>query len=203
MISLTRESQQIEDYLRADDVVDYTHPLVQQLARDLETSGASEEERIRAAFELVRDRVHHSVDIQSERVTCTASEVLAAGEGLCFAKAHLLAALLRAQGIPAGFCYQRLTVGETAAHGHVVHGLVAVHLSESDQWIRLDARGNKPGVQANYAAGTDVLAFVARPEFGEIDYPTIYATPHAKVLAALRAHTNCVELCERHLPERL
>jgi len=36
-------------------------------------------------------------------VTCKASDVLIYGTGYCYAKSHLLAALLRANAIPAGF----------------------------------------------------------------------------------------------------
>lgn len=43
-----------------------------------------------------------------ETVTWRASDVLRRGTGLCFAKAHLLAALLRAVGVPCGLCYQVL-----------------------------------------------------------------------------------------------
>lgn len=45
--------------------------------------------------EYVRDKVSHSADINEDILTCAASEVLKAGHGICFAKAHLLAALLR------------------------------------------------------------------------------------------------------------
>ncbi len=57
------------------------------------------------------------------RVTLARSDVLALGTGICYAKCHALAALLRAEDIPTALCYQRLTDGEG---GHAVHGLVAV-----------------------------------------------------------------------------
>ncbi len=52
-----------------------------------------------------------SADINGKVVTCKASEVLRYKEGICNAKAHLLATILRANGIPSGFCYQRLILG--------------------------------------------------------------------------------------------
>ena len=64
----------------------------------------------RACFEFVRDQIKHSWDFQLNPVTCRASDVLKHGTGYCYAKSHLLAALLRANRIPAGLCYQRLTV---------------------------------------------------------------------------------------------
>jgi len=151
----------------------------------------------------VRDVIHHSSDIRGTRVTCVASDVLSYREGLCYAKSHLLAALLRAQGIPAGFCYQRLLLGSTPAEGYVLHGLNAVYLSSEARWIRLDARGNKPGIQAEFSTEEERLAYVVQPALGEIDYPTIYAQPHPIVIKALQGHTNCLDLCERFLPDHL
>jgi transglutaminase-like putative cysteine protease len=63
-------------------------------------------------------------------VTCSASEALAAGTGYCFAKSHLLAAVLRANGIPAALCYQRLALDESAEESQrrfSLHGLNAVY----------------------------------------------------------------------------
>src|SRR5215471_6261520 len=134
------ESSLLEDYLREQEVVDYSHPLIQQIIRHLYSSAGAGTECIRKTFEFVRDSIHHSWDIQSPRVTCKASEVLHFGEGLCYAKSHLLAALLRAQGIPAGFCYQRLATGATPELRHTLHGLNAVYLPSQAKWIRLDAR---------------------------------------------------------------
>jgi Transglutaminase-like superfamily len=218
------ESSLLEDYLCEQEVVDYSHPLIQEamhLAGAVEclsgacgarinslehvpaTTPGAETERIRKTFEFVRDSIHHSWDIQSPQVTCKASEVLHYGEGLCYAKSHLLAALLRAQGIPTGFCYQRLAAGATPEMGYNLHGLNAVFLPSEAKWIRLDARGNKPGVQSEFSTGEERLAYVVRPELGEIDYPTIYARPHPKVVKALREHTNCLHLCQYFLPDQL
>jgi transglutaminase-like putative cysteine protease len=202
-MNLICESSLLEDYLCEQEVVDYSHPLVQQTIRHLYFSAEPETERIRKTFEFVRDTIHHSWDIQSPQVTCKASEVLYYGEGLCYAKSHLLAALLRAQGIPTGFCYQRLAAGATPEMGYNLHGLNAVFLPSEAKWIRLDARGNKPGVQAEFSTGDERLAYVVRPELDEIDYPTIYTQPHPKVVNALREHSNCLHLCEHFLPDQL
>jgi transglutaminase-like putative cysteine protease len=169
----------------------------------LSTSDAPETERVQRAYEYVRDHIHHSGDIYSAQVTCSASEVLQYGEGLCYAKAHLLAALLRAQGIPTGFCYQRLTLGDSPEMGHALHGLNAVYLAEAGKWVRLDARGNKPGVQAEFSTEKERLAYHVQSDLGEVDYPTIYARPHPKVVQALREHSNCLDLCEHFLPDSL
>nr|WP_269749949.1 transglutaminase family protein [Polyangium fumosum] len=82
---------------------------------------------------------------QAGPLTCTASEVLRHRTGFCYAKSHLLAALLRANGLPAGFCYQRLAHGS----GYCLHGFNAVELPGIG-WYRIDARGNKPGIDAAF-----------------------------------------------------
>ena len=194
------ESSLLEEYLYEHEIVDYSHPLVQETISQLHTASDPQMESVRKSFEFVRDSIHHSWDIQSLHVTCKASEVLSCGEGLCYAKSHLLAALLRAQGIPTGFCYQRLALGETAEMGYVLHGLSAVYLASEARWVRLDARGNKPGIQAEFSTGEERVAFVVRPELDEIDYPTIYAQPHPKVVKALREQADCLHLC---LPDQL
>jgi len=197
------DSSLVEEYLCEHEVVNYSHPVVQDSIRHLSTSADAETERVRRTFEFVRDTIHHSGDIQSTQVTCTASEVLLYGEGLCYAKSHLLAALLRAQRIPTGFCYQRLTIGATSEMGYALHGLNAVYLPSEARWIRLDARGNNPAVQAAFSTREEHLAYIVRPELDEIDYPTIYTQPHPKIVKALREHTNCLHLCQYFLPAHL
>lgn len=194
-MSLICESSLLEDYLREDGIIDYSHPLIQETIRQLDTASDPEIERVRKTFEFVRDTIHHSWDIQSPRVTCKASEVLFYREGLCYAKSHLLAALLRAQKIPTGFCYQRVALGETVEMGHVLHGLNAVYLTSTARWLRLDARGNKSGIQAEFSVEKERVAYAMRPELGEIDYPTIYTQPHPKVVKALQKHINGFHLC--------
>lgn len=139
------------DYLGSDEVIDLEHPEVQALAHQLRASHLDDADFAQAAFEWVRDEVSHSFDAQDSRVTITASDALSERVGLCYAKSHLLAAVLRAQGVPTGLCYQRLA--DDATNRAVVHGLVAVHLNNS--WHRQDPRGNKPGVDAQF--GTDVM----------------------------------------------
>jgi transglutaminase-like putative cysteine protease len=190
-------------YLCEHEVVDYSHPLVRETARQLQPVVAPETERINKVFTFVRDAIPHSWDIQSSHVTCRGSEVLEHRTGICYAKSHLLAALLRAQGIPTGFCYQRLTRGSTPETGYTIHALNAVYLSSEARWIRLDARGNKPGVQAEFSLEQEKLAFAVRPELGEIDYPTIYVQPHPKTVNALREHADCLYMCRYLLPDEL
>ncbi len=186
-------------YLGADDVVESADPGVVALAAELRLSHPDDVGYARAAYEWVRDTVVHSVDADDPRVTVSASDVLHDGVGLCFAKSHLLVALLRAQGVPAGLCYQRLY--DDSTDGHMLHGLVAVHLDGG--WHRLDPRGNKPGVDAQFSLGAERLAWTADPAQGEVDYPAVYATPAATVIDALRGSDDALALCASGLPSDL
>jgi transglutaminase-like putative cysteine protease len=160
-------------------------------------------EQISATCACVRDTIPHSWDIQGTHLTRTASEVLQQKTGMCSAKAHLLAALLRTQGTPAGFCSQRLTRGDTPESGSVIHGLNAVSVSSIQKWVRLDARGNKPGVQTEFSLEGERLAYSVRPELGEIDDPTIYAQPHPTTVKVLQEQTDCLSRMQHCLPDRL
>ncbi len=113
-----------EEYLGSDDVVQAAAPEIRSLARTIRGERRDDVEFARAAFEWVRDEIRHSWDAQDPRVTVTATEVLDHGVGLCYAKSHLLAALLRSHQVPAGLCYQRVN----GSDGFFVYGLVAVYL---------------------------------------------------------------------------
>ncbi|EKO39355.1 MAG: transglutaminase-like enzyme, predicted cysteine protease [Solidesulfovibrio magneticus str. Maddingley MBC34] len=174
-------------YLAASTYLDHDHPAVAAKAAALAPADASDEAAARAAFVFVRDAIRHSVDFRQNPVTRRASEVLAHGTGYCYAKAHLLAALLRARGVPAGLCYQRLVLDPDRFPGrYCLHGLVAVHL-RAHGWHRIDPRGNKPGVDARFTPPVERLAFaVSAP--GEADLSGVFADPLPVVLAALHRH---------------
>ena len=106
--------------------------------------------------------------------------------GYCYAKSHLLAALLRANKIPAGLCYQRLTI--TDAPPFCLHGLNAVYIAELG-WFRVDARGNKEDVTAEFCPPIEKLPFATALE-GEADLPEIWAEPLPDVVKVLtRSHS--------------
>ncbi len=203
-IALIPESASLADYQAPSTVVNSEHPAIADRARSLTTAVTSPTEQVKIVYEWVRDAIAHTCDIQAELVTCTASEVLAQGHGFCFAKAHLLAALLRHCGIPTGFCYQRLVFDDAQPTHHTLHGLNAVYLAERDRWVRLDARGNKLGVQAEFNGDghREQLAFPSRPHLGEVNYPTIYTQPHPLVVTALQTHPTAAALIA-HLPTAL
>jgi hypothetical protein len=47
------------------------------------------------------------------------------------------------------------------------------------------------------------LAFSIRPEMGEIDYPSNYATPPECIVDTLLGHVDCMEMYARGLPSEL
>ena len=104
-------------FLRATEIIDWQEPTVQSLAGELSIGAADPVEIARRCFEWVRDEVRHSRDFGLSVLTCSASEVLRERSGYCYAKSHLLAALLRANGIRAGLCYQRLVIDKQSSRG--------------------------------------------------------------------------------------
>ncbi|MEN6348631.1 MAG: transglutaminase family protein [Syntrophomonas sp.] len=187
------QSHSLQDYLPELDV-DYNHPLIVERVNELFSGPLNEIDTVKTAFEYVRDKIAHSFDIQSSRVTCRASEVLYFGHGICYAKSNLLAAILRSQGIPAGFCYQLLTLGDTPNTGYCIHALNAVYLQTLQRWIRLDARGNKDGINAQFSIYEEKLAFPIRKEYNEKDFPVIYIEPSARTITALKQSPDCAAL---------
>ncbi|MEG0377690.1 MAG: transglutaminase family protein [Eubacterium sp.] len=196
-------SSDLSDYLKSTCYVNYENKRVAKQAKELFEQCPDLISGIKHVFEFVRDDVVHSWDIGSRRITVTAPEVLAYREGICYAKSNLLAALLRFGGVPTGFCYQRLVLGDTPDTGHCIHALNAVYLKDRDLWIRLDARGNKAGVDAQFSIEEEKLAFKVRPEYGEIDYKEIYPDPLPQTMRALEKNEDCIDMCEGRLPQQL
>jgi transglutaminase-like putative cysteine protease len=141
----------IEPFRRSTAVIDWQHPDIVAKASALRGTDASVTSIARRCFEWVRDEIKHSHDHGLHPVTCVASDVLRVGSGYCYAKSHLLAALLRANGLSAGFCYQRLSRDDNGPPS-CLHGLNAVWLSahergpttpprrgRADRWFRDDA----------------------------------------------------------------
>ncbi len=107
--------------------------------------------------------------------------------GWCYAKAILLVALLRANGIPAGFAYQRLSCSEYKKDIYCLHGLNWVYLKEYG-WYRVDARGNKNGVNAEFTPPHEKLAFNIGE--GEFDLSKNLYNPMPEVIEALQKYKS-------------
>ena len=183
--------------LQQSEIINWLHPAVLAKATELAAGLPDKTEIARRCFTFVRDQIRHSWDYRQNPVTCRASDVLEQATGYCYAKSHLLAALLRANGIPAGLCYQRLSVGDNGP-SYCLHGLNAVWL-EPYGWYRIDARGNKPGVDARFCPPMEQLAFqLHAPD--EVDLPEIWPEPLAMVVQVL---TGCATVDEvyQNLPD--
>jgi transglutaminase-like putative cysteine protease len=187
----------MQRYLSPSTYIDFDTPEVGAVARRLAEGAASELDVARACFEFVRDAIRHSVDYQLNPVTCKASDVLRHKTGYCYAKSHLLAALLRANGIPAGLCYQRLSVGDSGAP-YCLHGLNAVYLRDVG-WYRIDARGNKSGVDARFEPPLERLAFATRAREERL-LPEVWAEPLPVVVDVLECYDTW-DLVLANLPD--
>ena len=173
-------------FLASCDIIDWQSAPIRELATRL-TSGANGLDAISILFNWVRDSIAHTGDAGRGKITLRASEVLRERTGLCYAKSHLLVALLRAESIPAGLCYQRLPLDDRAP-SFVLHGLVGV-LMPDQRFLRIDPRGNKPGSDARFIPGRESLAF-ATTSPGETDLPGVFARPISAVVVALSGAQN-------------
>ncbi len=187
----------MKKYLEFSQYIDWQHPDVLEKAAELATAGKDKQQIAKVCFKFVRDEIKHSWDYQLNPVTCKASDVLIHGTGYCYAKSHLLAALLRANDIPAGLCYQRLTISDDKPP-FCLHGLNAIYIEEYG-WYRVDARGNKPGLQADFTPPVERLAYSIATE-GETDLPEIWSEPLAVVVQALENGSDYLHISE-NLPD--
>ncbi|MBU0968843.1 MAG: transglutaminase family protein [Proteobacteria bacterium] len=187
----------MDNYLQSTRIIDWQHPAVLAKAKELAAGRTDPTTVAESCFVWVRDAVRHIDDYNIQEISCSASKVLLSGSGICYAKSHLLAALLRANSIPAGFCYQRLSRDDKGAP-FCLHGLNAAYLPDIG-WYRIDARGNKAGVNAQFAPPTEHLAFSIRLA-GEADLPEIWPSPLPMVIEALRRYRTKDELWD-NLPD--
>lgn len=171
-------------YLQVSEIIDWQHPAVIELAQKIAGEHQTERAIIKACFEWVRDQIRHSCDYQMNPVTCQASEVLYYKTGFCYAKSHLLAALLRANQISTGFCYQRLSINDQE-EPYCLHGLNAVFLADLG-WYRIDPRGNQLDINAQFNPPQEQLAY--QPKLvGESDCKRVFSEPLAVVVNALQS----------------
>jgi len=177
----------MDKFLGETQYVNFSEKNIKAKAEEIFFGLSGDEAKAKAAYEFVRDKIVHSFDIHSDCITAKASDVLKYKTGICHAKANLLAALLRSQKIPVGFCFQRLTLADDDSNGYVVHCFNAVYLGT---WVKVDARGNKPGVDARFSLDRPILAYPCRPEYDEYFWPGIYAAPHKDTMLVLERAQN-------------
>ena len=175
-------------YLENSEFINWNCLEIKEVARYLKGDLITDVEIAKACFEYVRDSIEHSWDIQSDIITCKASDVLRHKTGYCYAQSHLLAAILRANSIPAGLCYQRLTISEHESR-YCLHGLNAVYLNDYG-WYRLDSRGNNKNVQAEFTPPIEHLAYRTDGEL-ESDIQGVWPEPLPVIVKTLQQHNTC------------
>jgi hypothetical protein len=84
----------------------------------------------------------------------------------------------------------------------IIHGLNAVYFQSLDRWIRLDARGNKTGVNAEFSIDEEKLAFRVKPGLGETDLPLLMASTDRAVMLKLKKYDRLPDLMQ-DLPTRI
>jgi hypothetical protein len=204
-MQLNPEISNMARYLASSEIIDFENLDIQKTAMYLSKDVEDEIQLIKTVYEFVRDDISHSVDISSNKVifrafenrrfsmpqnvVLKASDVLKYKHGLCFANSHLLAAILRYLEVPTGFCYQKLEFDGKMG----LHGLNAVFIESIDKWIRLDARGNENGINAQFSIDNEYLAYSPRKEKNEVDFRVIYAEPNKKVVEILNNSKNLNE----------
>ena len=181
----------MNEFLKESELVNYSDVSIQSLASKLSNGLFLDEDIAKVCFLYVRDEINHSGDFKDNITTCKASDVLKHKTGWCYAKSILLAALLRANNIPTGFCYQRLSCSEYVKDVYCLHGLNAIYLKNYG-WYRVDSRGNKEGVDAQFIPPKEKLAFELQEH--EIDLPDIYDEPLDVIVNALKNNTTYDEM---------
>jgi transglutaminase-like putative cysteine protease len=190
---LIPETNEMNRYLSSSSIIDFYNNNIQNKAKSLSEGIEDEIELIKTIYEFVMGDIHHSMDINEDKVVFRASDVLKYGHGLCFAKSNLFAALLRFSGIPTGFCYQRLYFEENLG----LHGLNAVYLKNIDKWIRIDVRGNKDYVKEEFNINQEFLSYSTRNNMGEADFPTIYEVPNNLIAKIMLSSRNLTEVLDK------
>ncbi len=180
----------LEEFLRFDNVIAVNTEIREKTAELLNASG-DEVDQARSIFEWVRDNIDHTKDIGQEIVTCKATDTFAKRTGICFAKSHLLASMMRLVGIPCGFCYQVFDSGVAIlADSMALHGLNAIYLEKTSQWHRIDPRGNREGIYGGFSLDSEVLPF---PEMAFLD-DCVYAAPLENVVHGLENAATITDL---------
>jgi transglutaminase-like putative cysteine protease len=178
-------------YLQSTDIIDWHIPLVKAKAKELATGYELTLDIVKSCYKFVRDEIQHTGDYGLSVVTCRASEALFSKTGFSFSKSHLLAALLRANHIPAGLCYQRVR-NKDSKSGFSLHSLNAVFLPKYG-WYRLDARGNNDSINASFNPPKEYLAFTTC-EQGEADLPKIWTDPLSTVIEVIQKRESAEDL---------
>lgn len=183
-VSIKNESPDFSKYLECTDVVDFNSAEVQKTCQQFESYKDDEILLARKIFEYVQNEYPHTSDIKRTELPVSASDVLKIGHGICMAKSHLFAAMLRNFGIPTGFCYQILCASKP--NHFYPHGFNAVYFKSLGRWVRLDARGNKKDQNAYFSIDEEHLAYQPNNFKNEVDLPMYFTAPFKGLIDCMR-----------------
>ncbi len=173
-------------YLENTPIIDFKSEEVQKICERFTEFKQNPILLAQKAFYFVQNNFPHSSDCKKTELSISASDVIKNGHGICFAKSHLYAAILRNFGIPCGFCYQILCAKQK--NHFYPHSLNAVYFYELKRWVRLDVRGNKPGQNAKFSIEKEFLAYTPDASKNEVTLPMIYTAP-------FKGAIDCMKKC--------
>lgn len=189
----------MQAYLQESEIINFSHPEVQACASKLASGCTNDNEVAKKCFEFVRDAIRHTGDCNDDITTYKASDVLEHKTGWCYAKSHLLAALLRANNIPTALCYQRLSINDNGAP-YSLHGFNAIYL-KAFGWYRVDARGNRDDIDAQFNPPHEALAFTfENRDANEGDLEKRYEVPLDVVVNSLQQNPT-IALMRQNFPD--
>lgn len=135
--------QDLHEYLQATEFLDFDHPQVAAFADSTTAEAHTPVDKAVALYYKVRDHIRYDpYDLRHSRQAMRASAVLAKGSGYCVAKAVLLAALARHQGIPCRLGFADVTNhlstkrlrDKMGTDLFVFHGYVELWLNQ--RWVK-------------------------------------------------------------------
>jgi transglutaminase-like putative cysteine protease len=133
----------MKKYLCPTYFIDSDHPLIRAFAEKHGKPGKTDTEKAISIYYAVRDGLRYNpYSIELPKASMKASTILARGDGYCVAKAVVLAACLRSQGIPArlGFADVRNHLSTQRLKKlmgtdiFVYHGFTDIFLNE--KWVK-------------------------------------------------------------------
>lgn len=183
-VSVKNPKPDFSKYLECTEVIDFDSPEVQEVCSQFEQYKDDQLLLAEKVFDFVQNKFPHTSDCKRTELSITASDVIKNGHGICMAKSHLLAAILRNFKIPTGFCYQILCAKK---HNHFYpHGFNAVYFEKLGRWIRLDARGIKPGQNAKFSIDQEFLAYQPDNFKNEVDLPMYFTAPFKGMIDCMK-----------------
>ncbi len=183
-------------YLEQCEIIDHGHNEIIRCAQELRVSAPL----LTAinCFRFVRDQIHHCRDIHTDKMPLSASQTLAELTGFCYAKSHLLTALLRQNGIPCGLGYMRLVDPKTES-GYSLHCFNNIYL-EPYGWSRADTRGSKNGIKPDFDPPGETLTHYPDLYQGEYFLQGNFHRPLPCVLDAYGKAKN-INVLRHQLPD--